>query len=150
MAALTKLFILFSFAIALNGCNTTNEFKDNIMTDNKRTVTRYMAAFNETDHMAILSCLTEDVVWELPGVYLHKGKAEFDKEIENDAFTGKPVITVSRMTEQNDIVIAEGKVLATTKEGTVLTIVFCDVFEMEKGLIKKLTSYLMTTKTQKS
>ena len=104
-----------------------------------------MAAFNETDHAAILSCLTDDVVWELPGVYLHKGKAAFDKEIENEGFTGKPVIKVSRMTEEDNIVIAEGTVLATTKDGIKLTIVFCDVFEMEKGLIKKLTSYLMTT-----
>lgn len=114
------------------------------MSKNKETVTRYMEAFNQTDHARILGCLTEDVVWELPGVYLHRGKAAFDKEIENDAFTGKPVIKVSRLTEENDVVTAEGTVQATTKEGVIVNLVFCDVFEMKNGLIKKLTSYLMT------
>lgn len=114
---------------------------------NKRTVTRYMEGFNLTDHGKILSCLTEDVIWELPGVYLHKGKAAFDKEIENDAFTGRPIIKVSRMIEENNVVIAEGSVEAKKKDGTVMHLVFCDVFEMKNGLIKKLTSYLMAKQT---
>ncbi|MBC7914956.1 MAG: hypothetical protein H7Y07_12630 [Pyrinomonadaceae bacterium] len=53
----------------------------------------------------------------MPGVYLHKGKAVFDKEIENDAFTGSPIIQISRLTEENDIVIAEGTVQAKRKDG---------------------------------
>ena len=114
--------------------------------NNKETVARYMEGFNSTDHAKILSCLTEDVIWELPGVYLHKGKSAFDKEIENEAFTGSPIINVSRMTEENNVVIAEGTVQAKKKDGTILDLVFCDVFEMENGLIKKLTSYLMVTK----
>jgi len=114
------------------------------MGNNKQTVSRYMDGFNAVDHSKILSCLTDDVIWELPGAYIHHGKAAFDKEIENDAFTGKPVINVSRMTEENDVVIAEGSVQATKKDGTILNLVFCDVFEMRNGLIKKLTSYLMT------
>ncbi|MBO9730330.1 MAG: nuclear transport factor 2 family protein [Chitinophaga sp.] len=113
------------------------------MSRNKATVTNYMAAFKEHDHVKILACLTDDVTWELPGVYSHKGKAAFDKEIENEGFAGKPVITVSRMTEENNIVIAEGNVQAQTKDGVIIHLVFCDVFEMENGLIKKLVSYLM-------
>lgn len=121
----------------------------NRMSPNKATVTNYLAAFNEHDHGRILACLTDDVTWELPGVYSHKGKAAFDKEIENEGFTGKPVITISRMTEENNIVIAEGNVQAQTKEGVIINLVFCDVFEMEKGLIKKLTSYLMPLPNKK-
>lgn len=116
----------------------------NYMSKNKETVTRYMEAFNQTDHAKILACLTEDVTWELPGVYLHKGKAAFDREIENEGFTGKPVIKISRLMEENNVVTAEGTVQATTKNGVIVNLVFCDVFEMENGLIKKLTSYLMT------
>lgn len=102
-----------------------------------------MEGFNATDHAVILSCLTEDVIWELPGVYFHKGKAAFDKEIENEAFTGSPVIRVSRLTEEDNVVIAEGTVQAKKRAGDILNLAFCDVFEMENGLIRKLTSYLM-------
>lgn len=110
---------------------------------NKRTVRTYMEAFGRLDHAAILACLTEDVEWLLPGVYHHKGKAAFDREIENDAFTGRPAITVTRLVEGQDLVVAEGRVRATRKDGLSLNLAFCDVFEMRQGKIHRLTSYLM-------
>ena len=50
------------------------------------------------------------------------------------------------MTEENDVVIAEGNVIGTFKNGDILNADFCDVFEMENGLINKLVSYLMQKK----
>jgi hypothetical protein len=78
----------------------------------------------------------------MPGAFHLHGKAEFDGEIENDAFTGRPTVTITRMTEENDVVVAEGTVRAAWKNGGVLNAVFCDVFEMEAGLIKRLVTYL--------
>ena len=66
------------------------------MSENKRTVDRYMAGFRVSDHAEILSCLTDDVEWEIPGMFHSLGKAAFDKEIENEAFVGRPDIAVSR------------------------------------------------------
>jgi ketosteroid isomerase-like protein len=113
------------------------------MSQNKQTVTNYMEAFSRTDHAAILACLTDDVIWELPGFYYLAGKEAFDGAIENDAFVGSPSITVTRMIEEAGIVIAEGTVQAKRKDGGLLDIVFCDVFHMEGGKIRQLTSYLM-------
>src|SRR5688572_4455017 len=70
------------------------------MSKNQQTVQQYMEAFNRTDHAAILSCLTEDVEWVLPGVFHLKGKEAFDKEIENPAFVGSPIIKVTRIIEE--------------------------------------------------
>ena len=100
------------------------------MTDNKKTVERYLDGFNKSDHTQILSCLTDDVVWDMPGAFHLVGKESFDKEIENDAFVGKPVITTTRIVEENDVVVVEGKVMASKREGGFLNAVFCDVFEM--------------------
>ena len=113
------------------------------MSANKRTVQRYMDAFTRTDHAEILSCLTEDVEWVIPGMFHAKGKAAFDKEIENDAFVGSPTIRVTRMTEEDDVVVAEGSVRAARRDGGALHAVFCDVFVMRGGKIRHLTSYLM-------
>ncbi|MBX9448607.1 MAG: nuclear transport factor 2 family protein [Taibaiella sp.] len=113
------------------------------MSRNKKVVSDYMEGFNAGDHHKILSCLTDDVVWEMPGVYAHSGKEAFDKEIENDAFEGKPVIKVIRLVEEADIVVAEGTVQGKRKGGEVFSAVFCDVFHMSDGKIKRLTSYLM-------
>src|SRR6186713_921243 len=111
------------------------------MSPNKQTVQKYMDSFGRTDHAAILSCLTDDVEWVIPGAFHTSGKAAFDKEIENDAFVGRPTIAVTRMTEQDDVVVAEGSVRCTMKAGGILNLVFCDVFEMRAGKIRRLISY---------
>jgi ketosteroid isomerase-like protein len=90
--------------------------------------------------------MTDDVVWEMPGFFRHVGKEAFDKEIENDAFEGRPVITLIRMTEEEDVVIAEGTVLTRPKGGDSIPMVFCDVFEMRGGKISKLISYIAQVK----
>ena len=37
------------------------------MSENKKVVEKYMEGFNKSDHEMILSCLTDDVEWILPG-----------------------------------------------------------------------------------
>jgi ketosteroid isomerase-like protein len=116
------------------------------VTPNKRTVEMYMEGFRTTDRGQILGCLTDDVRWDIPGVFSVQGKAAFDSHIVDPGFAGSPAITVTRMTEENDVVVAEGVVLAGRSDGTTLTLEFCDVFEMHGGKIRRLVSYLMQTK----
>jgi ketosteroid isomerase-like protein len=113
------------------------------MSQNKQTVQRYMDAFSRSDHAEVLSCLTEDVEWLIPGAFHITGKDAFDKEIENDAFVGSPAISVTRMTEEHDVVVAEGSVRSARRDGGFLNAVFCDVFVMQSAKIRHLTSYLM-------
>ena len=113
------------------------------MSHNKQTVQEYMEAYAKSDHPAILSCLTDDVEWVIPGAFHLTGKAAFDKEIENDAFIGSPTIRVTRMSEEQDVVVAEGSVRCARRAGGFLNAAFCDVFEMRDAKIRRLTSYLM-------
>lgn len=116
------------------------------MTENKKTVEKYIDGFRKSDHKQILSCLTEDVEWEMPGAFHIIGKEAFDKEIDNEAFIGSPLITVTQMTEENDVVAAEGSVRVRRKIGGFLYALFCDVFVMENTKIKRLISYLVEIK----
>jgi ketosteroid isomerase-like protein len=116
------------------------------VSQNKQTVETYMRAFGQSDHAQVLSCLTDDIEWVLPGVFQITGKPAFDKEIENDAFTGKPDIAVARLTEEHDVVVAEGTVQTQKKDGELVHLAFCDVFEMQDGKIRRLISYLMEVK----
>lgn len=115
------------------------------MTQNKKTVDRYLDGFRRSDHAQILSCLTDDVEWQIPGAWHAGGKEAFDKQIENDGFVGSPAITTTRLIEDDDVVVAEGSVLTQRKDGTFLKLAFCDVFEMRGGKIRRLISYLMET-----
>jgi ketosteroid isomerase-like protein len=116
------------------------------MTNQKHTVEIYMDGFRSTDHAKILSCLNEDVIWEMPGFFYHQGKEAFDKEIENPNADGHPDIYISRLVEEGNIVVAEGTVKAKMKDGNKIDAVFCDVFHFTNGRISKLTTYLMFNK----
>ena len=116
------------------------------MSRNIETVNAYLDGFRKNDHQQILSCLTDDVEWVLPGGFHLTGKDAFDKEIENDAFVGRPAITVTRMIEEDDVVVAEGRVRSAKRDGGLLNLVFCDVFVMQDAKIRHLTSYLMEVK----
>ena len=113
------------------------------MTENQRVVETYMEGFRKSDHALILSCLTDDVEWEIPGATRLSGKAAFDKEIENENFVGSPNITITRLIEEKNVVVAEGSVRTEKKGGGFLNLKFCDVFEMRAGKIKRLTSYVV-------
>ena len=79
-----------------------------------------------------------------------QGIDKFAEHIVDEGFAGRPIITVSRLTEENDIVIAEGTVRAPREDGTYLDLAFCDVFEMKGGRIASLTSYLVTVVSSES
>ncbi len=112
------------------------------MTPNKETVETYLDGFRKSDHEQILSCLSEDVEWEMPGVFHRVGKDAFDKEIENEGFVGSPIITITRLVEEDDVVVAEGTVRHERDEGDALDAAFCDIFVMAGGKIERLTSYM--------
>lgn len=112
------------------------------MSHNKLTVQTYIDGFNKSDHAQILACLADDIEWIIPGFVRLVGKAAFDKEIENEAFVGSPTIRISRLTEENNVVIAEGSVRSAKRAGGFFNALFCDVFELEDAKIKRLTSFL--------
>lgn len=119
----------------------SKDWRSNV-TENKKIIEIYMEGFRKSDHEQILSCLTDDIEWEMPGAFHLFGKESFDKEIENAAFVGSPEIIITRMIEEMNVVVAEGKVMAKKIDGSILNAVFCDVFDMENNKIKHLTSYL--------
>jgi ketosteroid isomerase-like protein len=111
--------------------------------DNKKVVQTYIEGFNTGDHAKILSCLTDNIIWEMHGLFHLEGKEQFDAEIENDAFEGLPAVTITRLIEEDQIVVAEGNVKSKMKNGDLLDAMFCDVFHFDKGKIKQLTGYIM-------
>jgi len=115
------------------------------MSENKRTVEMYMEGFRNTDRGTILSCVTDDVQWEIPGMFQIQGRDAFDLHIVDPGFAGNPIIEVTRLTEENDVVIAEGTVIARREDGSPLPLAFCDVFEMRDAKIRRLISYLVQT-----
>jgi uncharacterized protein len=111
------------------------------MSTRKSVVERYIDGFRRTDHAEILSCLTDDVVWNLHGYQTVQGKHAFDAEIENDGFEGSPTLELDRLIEEGDTVVATGGGSATQKGGRRLEFVFCEVFSFRGHLVGQLDTY---------
>ena len=59
-------------------------------TPNTRTVETYLNGFRTLDRALILSCLTDDVEWVIPGVFETRGKAGFAEHIVETGFAATP------------------------------------------------------------
>jgi ketosteroid isomerase-like protein len=113
------------------------------MTENRSVVARYIDGFRRSNNEQILSCLSDDVEWSIPGVFETRGKTAFAKHIVADGFLPEPDIVVKRWIEDRDTVVAEGSVRTQRTDGSFLNLAFCDIFEIENGKIRRLVSYLM-------
>ena len=113
------------------------------MPTHKQLVAQYFDGFRTSDHALILSLLTDDVVWELPGFKLLHGKAAFDEEIENPAFSGSPTLHVERVVEEGDTVVTTGRGEGHTADGTEHRFAFSDVFVFDGDLIRRVESYVV-------
>ena len=113
------------------------------MSRRKDVVEAYFDGFRRSDHEQILRCLTDDVVWDLPGYKHLSGKDAFDQEIENDEFVGSPTLTVDRLIEEDDTVVAIGNGEASRKSGERHRFAYCDVFTFTADTIHRVESYLV-------
>ncbi len=108
----------------------------------KAVVDAYFEGFRRGDHERILGCLT-DVAWNLPGYKDLEGSEAFDRDIESGQFTGRPSLTVDRLIEEADTVVAVGNGEATQKDGAVHRFAFCDIFTLRDELVRRVESYLV-------
>lgn len=109
----------------------------------KDVVETYFEGFRRSDHEQILACLTDDVAWDLPGYKHLAGRDAFDGEIENEDFAGSPTLTVDRLIEEADTVVAIGNGEASHKRGELHRFAFCDVFTFAGDRISRVESYLV-------
>ena len=106
-------------------------------------VEEYLEGFRVGDHGRILATLTDDVEWVIHAHRTTRGKAEFDDEIENPAFTGSPQLEVQRVLEDGPIVVTTGEGRGATVEHGPFRFAFNDLFTFRDGLIARVDSYIV-------
>jgi uncharacterized protein len=106
-------------------------------------VARYFAGFRAGDHPRILATLTDDVAWVIHGHRTTHGKADFDAEIENPAFTGSPDLDVQRVHEDGHVVVTTGEGRGVSVEHGPFRFAFNDLFTFRDGLIARVDSYVV-------
>ena len=112
-------------------------------TTQRHLVAEYFAGFRAGDHARILATLTDDVEWVIHGHQTTRGKAEFDAEIENPAFTGSPELDVRRVHEDGPVVVTTGEGRGVSLDHGPFRFAFNDLFTFRDGLIARVDSYLV-------
>lgn len=113
------------------------------MSSRKDVVQEYFEGFRQSDHAKVLACLTDDVVWDLPGFKHLVGKDQFDGEIENEEFSGSPTLSLDRLVEDGDTVVAIGTGAGTRTNGDVHRFAYCDVFTFAGDKVRRVESYVV-------
>ena len=112
-------------------------------TTQRHLVAEYFAGFRTSDHARILATLTDDVEWVIHGHRTTRGKAEFDAEIENPAFTGSPELDVQRVYEDGPVVVTTGEGRGTSVDNGPFRFAFNDLFTFRDGRIARVDSYVV-------
>ncbi len=122
------------------------------MSPNKEVAERYLDSLSRGDRPGLLSRLTEEVErvewadgFPNSGVPL-RGKAAFNQSIDEPPGGWPLPIEIIRMTEENNVVVAETTVRVALKEGGFLRLRACDILEVENGKIKRLNSFTAEVK----
>ena len=124
------------------------------MSPNKKIVKTWLDGITGLDGSALQRCLVEDaerVEWadgsSESGVPT-RGRAAIIRSMDRPANVAVR-FEVTRMTEENDTVVAEGFAHITKEDGVAVTLKFCDIFEFEGGKVKRLDSFTAMAKTSK-
>jgi uncharacterized protein len=109
------------------------------MSSNKSVIESYFSS-KGTDYARLLADDVELIEWTdgapASGVRT-RGRAAY---VENRG--GREYeTTISRMTEENNVVVAEGTARGVSKEGGAWRVEFVDIFEIENGKIRRLSAF---------
>ena len=110
------------------------------MSPNKKLIETYLAT---TDKSKLRSLLTDDVEWVewADGVpasgAITRGKEAHIENYGDDKLRGE----VHRLTEEDNVVVAEGTAHVLKKDGSSLSVRFVNIFEVENGKIRRKSSF---------
>jgi len=110
------------------------------MSSNKQLVETHLTRTKRSESDSILA---EDVEWVEwgdgvpPTGAVTRGKKAFIQNYGDDELDTQIV----RMVEENNVVVVEGITRVTKKDGRVFNVRFVNIFELEKGKVKRKTSF---------
>lgn len=108
----------------------------------KQIVRKYIDGFNRLDDDQVQSCLGETMRWTLFGHYRLTGKSTDHKQINGPpGCKGPPRITIRRMVEEGDTVMAELLSEVDRIDGGMIRLAMAEIYVFEDGLISERRAF---------
>jgi len=111
-----------------------------LVSSNKKLIETYLTT---TDKSKLGPLLADDVEWVEwgdgvpPSGVVTRGKQAHIQNYGDDALRGE----VHRLTEEDNVVVAEGTAHVTKRDGSSLSVRYVNIFEVENGQIKRKSSF---------
>ena len=110
------------------------------MSANKKVVETYLTSADKSKLGSLLADKIEWVEW-VDGVpasgAITRGKEAHIRNYGDDQLRSE----IHRLTEEGNVVVAEGTAHVTKKDGSTLSVRFLDIFELEEGKILRKSSF---------
>lgn len=115
---------------------------ETLVNSQKQTVRRYIDGFNRLDEAQIRSCLSDRIRWTLLGHFQVAGaRDDFAAIVPPPNCKGPPRITIRRMVEEGDIIMAELLSEVDRLDGSVMRLAICETYVFEDGLIHERRAF---------
>lgn len=112
------------------------------MTQRKRVIEQWADCFCRKDWKRMLDLFTDDIErWEVGAPTRTHGKAEFEKEVLPGDEVARLGMRVDKVIEEGSVVVAEGLAQIFKKDGSTVSVQFCDIFEFEGEKVRRITAY---------
>ena len=112
------------------------------MSQHKKIVEKIHASFSRQDWRELFSFMTDDIErHEVGSPERTKGKEAFERNMKPGPDVASMRFNLTRMTEEGSVVVSEGTVLLTKKDGSSMNVQFCDIFEFDGEKVRRLTSF---------
>ena len=112
------------------------------MTSHKSTIEEWADCFAKQDWTRMLGLFTEDITrWEVGAPRRTHGKREFEQEVLPGPEVARSGMKLQRLIEEGTSVVAEGLATIEKRDGSIVRVQFCDLFEFSGEKIKQITAY---------
>ena len=112
------------------------------MSPRKRVIEEWADCFDHRDWKRMLGLFTDDIErWEVGATTRTRGKVEFEKEVLPGPEVDRLGMRLDRTVEEGNVVVGEGLAHIFRKDGSKITVQFCDIFEFEGDKVRRITAY---------
>ena len=111
----------------------------------KEIINSIIDSFENNEVEAILNHMTDDVEWQMIGDKTISGKDDMRKFFADNKDMKMISSTKKHIIIDGDHVAVDGEVQCS-KDGEVMDMYYCDIYELENELVKKMTTYIINKK----
>ncbi|MFA7419214.1 MAG: nuclear transport factor 2 family protein [Melioribacteraceae bacterium] len=112
---------------------------------NKKLIRDINSAYLKGDTGFVSAHLTEDMCWNIVGMPVIIGKNEFLKAVKTLELENFPSISAKSIISEGEYVVVESSGRDTTNRTASSYRAYCDIYLIQKGKIKELTTYVVDT-----